>query len=264
MPRDRSPNYPAISLPTAIDRAWSCWSTIGRGQANRTKIASSLGYGSENGSALSAISAELKFGLLAKTGDSYKLTGRAISILVPKNKREKAQAIWNAATTPAIFVELIDTFPGIIPDSSEISRYLLRRGYGEVASKTVSETFRETLSFVFSEAHGYAPPIENAAGRSPQKRITASSPALIEIAPPESETESMRVTVTETGVEVSAILTTAEGIDRLMRTLQATRPLIAAEMVCPNGKPKLRLSQLNTNKVEGTKPADWSEKEDDK
>jgi hypothetical protein len=211
---------------TAIERAEICYSTIGETQVIRTQAARALGYSSLNGSALSAISAELKYGLLTKIGDRYRLTHRAMSILHPKDQREKAQAIWDAASAPSIFVDLMDTFRGVIPDESDVATYLLRRGFGDAALKTVSQAFQETFTLVLAEAHGHTPPIINSAGKSPLRLVTASFGIPLEIAPPQLETEKMRVTVTETGVEVSATLTTGEGIDRLMRALEATRPLV--------------------------------------
>jgi hypothetical protein len=226
MARDRSPNYPAISLPVAIERVKSWYSTVHMLNVPRNQAAKMMGYSSENGAALSAISAELKYGLLVKMDNGYQITNRATSLLLPNDDREKAQAIWDAASSPAVFVELMDTFPGIIPEDSDIAGYLLRRGFGDIASRSVSRAFRETFALVLSEAFGYSPPVENATGRSPRKRITASSGSAIEIAPPLVEKEKMRVTVTEAGVEVSAALTSSKGVDRLIRALEATKPLI--------------------------------------
>jgi hypothetical protein len=261
--RDRSPNYPAIGLPSAIERAENCHSTIGETQVVRAQAARALGYSSLNGSALSAISAELKYGLLTKIGDRYRLTDRAMSILRPKDKREKAQAIWDAASAPAIFVDLMDIFPGLIPEESDVARYLARRGFGEAALKTVSQAFRETFALVSAEAHGYIPPIENVAGKSPLKRITASFGMPLEIAPAQSGAEKMRVTVTETGVEVNATLTTRAGIDRLMRALEATRPLVyetTSQEDSPQGDPGSGQPRSDINNQQSAEAVDAARK----
>ena len=55
----------------------------------------------------------------------------------------------------------------------------------------------------------------------------------IEILAPRVEVDQMRVTITETGVEVSATLTTNEGVDRLIRALEANRPLVIQSVASP-------------------------------
>jgi hypothetical protein len=261
MARDRSPNYPAISLPTAIERANLWHSTAHMLNVLPEKAATMLGYSSQNGAALSAISAELKYGLLMKNGSGYQITDRAISILHPKDKRARAQAIWDAASAPAVFVDLMDAFPGIIPQESDIAAYLAARGFGDAAQKTVSQAFRETLALVLSEAHGYAPPIENAAGRSPVKRISGSVGVNLEVAPQQPGIEKMRVTVTEAGVEVSADLRTIEGVDRLIRALEATRPLVCGAVSdFPKGKPGSGQPRCDVDNQESVEASEMARK----
>jgi hypothetical protein len=252
--RARSPNYPAISLPEAIERASNCHKAIGRSRVDRPDLAKALGFGSVNGSALSVISAMHKYGLVQvivrKEGPAFAISDRAIAVLQRENDRERAQAIWDAASSPAIFVELMDIFLGIIPDESDLTKQLLKRGFSDMAQKSVSSSFRETFSLVLAEAHGYTPPITNAAGKSPVKRIAAVAHLPLEIAP-QLETDKMRVTVTETGVEINAALTTGEGIDRLIRTLEATRPLVASRTGSSKeepgrGQPRLGIDNLKS------------------
>jgi hypothetical protein len=261
--RDRSPNYPAISLPVAIERAESCYSTIGQSKVDRPAVARALGYGSPNGSALSAISAMLKYGLLANANGGFTLTDRAVALLRSKDEREKAQAIWDAASAPAIFVELMDTFRGVVPDEADVTKYLLRRGFGETALKPVSDAFRETFLLVLAEAHGHTPPVINAAGKSPLRLVTASFDMPLEIAPPQLGIEKMRVTVTETGVEVNATLTTGAGLDRLMRALEATRPLVCETVPQKDspqgdpgsGQPRSDINQESAEAVDAARKA---------
>jgi len=231
--RERSPNYPAISLPTAIERVEASYSTIGQKSVARDRAAVALGYGSVNGSALSAISAALKYGLLEKLGEGCRITDRALSILCPKDQREKAQAIWDAASAPALFADLMDAFPGFIPPESDLREFLKRHGFGKAALTGVSQAFRDTFAFVLAESHGHNPPVINTAGKSPLRRISADARACIEILAPRVEVDQMRVTITETGVEVSATLTTNEGVDRLIRALEANRPLVIQSVASP-------------------------------
>jgi hypothetical protein len=202
------------------------YSTIGQKSVARDRAAVALGYGSVNGSALSAISAALKYGLLEKLGQGCRISDRTVSILRPKDQRERAQAIWDAASAPALFADLMDAFPGVIPPESDLREYLKRHGFGEAAMTSVSQAFRDTFEFVLAEAFGHSPPIINAAGKSPLRRIITDVRAPIEIMAPRVRVDKMRVTITETGLEVSATLTTIEGVDCLIQALEANKSLV--------------------------------------
>jgi hypothetical protein len=206
---------------------------LARSGSRETRLRSPLGYGSLNGSALSAISAGLKYGLLEKLGEGCRIADRSVLIFRPKDQREKAQAIWDAASAPALFADLMEAFPGMIPPESDMREYLKRRGFAKAALTGVSQAFRETFELVLAEAHGHNPPLINAAGKSPLKRNIVDVKGPIEIAAPRMEVDKMRVMVTETGVEVSAMLTTNGGVDRLIRALEANRQFVTHPMDAP-------------------------------
>ena len=64
MARTRSPNYPYIGLPAAIERVRKIYDKEHRNRMSRDVVAKHLGFGSLNGVSLSVISALGKFGLL--------------------------------------------------------------------------------------------------------------------------------------------------------------------------------------------------------
>src|SRR3954465_13678137 len=113
--RIRSPNYPALSLPSAIEKVAALYRAQHTHAAPREIAARSMGYNSLNGASASAISAVHKYGLLAKVGEGLKVSDRALRILHPHSASEKAEAIREAAYEPTLFAELRDRFSGRMP-----------------------------------------------------------------------------------------------------------------------------------------------------
>lgn len=94
MARIRSPNYPAMSLPEAIERIRAIHQKEQHLEAPREVMAKHMGYNSINGASLKALSALLKYGLLEKTqGDRRRVTELALKILHPREPHEKSVAI---------------------------------------------------------------------------------------------------------------------------------------------------------------------------
>src|SRR3546814_557240 len=104
MARIRSPNYPALSLPEAINRVKTIHNAEQHLAAPKEVIAKHLGYNGLNGASIKNISAIAKYGLLEETGgDKMKVSPLALSILYPSSGQEKARAIKDAASKPQLF-----------------------------------------------------------------------------------------------------------------------------------------------------------------
>ena len=90
MARIRSPNYPAISLQEAINRVGQVHAKERQHPAAKDVAIKGMGYGGVHGTSLGALSAALKYGLLAQSGDSedYQVTDRAVAILHPHTPEE--------------------------------------------------------------------------------------------------------------------------------------------------------------------------------
>src|SRR5437016_5983210 len=133
MARIRSPNYPAMSLPEAIDRIGRIHQEEQHLEAPREVMAKHLGYNSINGSSLKALSALLKYGLMAKTeGDRRRVTDLALQILHPRDPAERSAAIRDAAFRPALFAEIAKEWNGI-PSDANLTAYLIRRNFARDA-----------------------------------------------------------------------------------------------------------------------------------
>ena len=62
--KPRSPNYPAISLPKAVEQARKVYAANHLHKASPEVVAKAIGYSSLNGGSLTAISALKKYGLI--------------------------------------------------------------------------------------------------------------------------------------------------------------------------------------------------------
>lgn len=156
--RIRSPNYPAISLPQALERVAVLYKNQHTHAAPREVVAKSLGYTSLSGPAASLISALHKYGLLERDGDGIKISERALKILHPHSDTEKQQALRDAANEPPLFVELNERFPGPIPNEELLRNYLVRKGFSPNAVTGVIRAYRETSEFVGRELGAYDSP----------------------------------------------------------------------------------------------------------
>src|SRR5688572_26930584 len=107
MARVRSPNYPAMSLPAAIEKIRAVQGLEGKNAAPREVLAKHLGFSGLNGASATMLSALGKYGLLEQAGDGEaKVSPLAMTILYPHDATEKREALQKAAFRPALFAKL--------------------------------------------------------------------------------------------------------------------------------------------------------------
>ncbi|MCB2100131.1 MAG: hypothetical protein KDE22_04630 [Rhodobacterales bacterium] len=153
--RTRSPNYPAISLPFAIEKISTLYKNMHTHPGPRDVIAKAMGYASLNGSSMTVISALHKYGLLEGRGDEVKISDRAMCILHPESHEERVTAISDAASDPHLFVELDEKFPGRTPNDELLKNYLARHRFSPSAISQVIRSYRETKEFLERESGSY-------------------------------------------------------------------------------------------------------------
>lgn len=150
--RIRSPNYPALSLPDAIEKVTALYRNMHTHAGPRKVVVKGMGYNTLNGASATAISALHKYGLLERiSGDEIKVSERALRILHPHSPEERATAIREAAVEPPLFVELAERFPGRLPNEELLRNYLVRKGFAPAAASQVILTYRETSELVNRE-----------------------------------------------------------------------------------------------------------------
>jgi hypothetical protein len=178
--RIRSPNYPALSLPVAVEKVSAVYREINRHAGPREVIAKAMGYSSLNGASASAISALQKFGLLERIGEEIKVSERALRVLHPHSAEERARAIEEAASDPSLFAELKGHFPGKHPNDDLVRNYLARKGFAPAALTAVTAAYRETSEMVARELEGHTP----TAGQHAEEIATVSHSQPISTTPP--------------------------------------------------------------------------------
>src|SRR5688572_18372750 len=91
--KQRSPQYPAIGLKEAIEKATLVYNQDYQSATTKEAVASHMGYQSLNGKSLGVISALSKFGLLEGRGDQTKISDLAVVIIAhPPGAPERVEA----------------------------------------------------------------------------------------------------------------------------------------------------------------------------
>jgi hypothetical protein len=150
--RQRSPNYPAFGLPTAIARAEAFYKRDGKASVPTIAAVAAWGYGSLNGRSLSVLGALRQYGLLEDTGPKMvKLSQIALTILLAAPKSpERARALQEAAASPKVFADLMEQYKASgYPSADTMRRNLaLRSNYSEEAAGRIISAFRETIDLL--------------------------------------------------------------------------------------------------------------------
>jgi hypothetical protein len=237
MARVRSPNYPALSLPQAIEAVTKIHGAEQHLAAPKEVVAKHLGYANFHGLAGRIVSAVEKYGLLEEVNrDKLKVSPLAMSILFPATPEEKQKAVNEAAFKPPLFAAIRDEWQGSRPSDENLRVYLVRKKFASDALDRVIEVYKETMDLVTPESGRYGPANVGQSGQKQenppmqttgQQIVARSAPS----GPPQSG--PMRVSFNGDLLEVSAILADAEAVDRLVKALQANKALL------PEKKPKV-------------------------
>lgn len=179
MARVRSPNFPAISLPAAIDRIEKIYAKEQTVPASKETVAEHLGYSGMNGASLKVISALLKYGLLEETKDkNFRVSPLAMAIMHPASPEEKEDALRQAADGPALFQRLNSQFDGRRPSDTNLRSWLLRNGFASSAVDNVIAAYSETMDLVGGITDDFKAPEVNAVEPSSSRAAQAPSPTM--------------------------------------------------------------------------------------
>lgn len=148
MERQRSPSYPALSLPQAIEMVEKLH------KANRTSIisretaAKDMGYTGITGRSLTVIAALAQYGLIERAGKGdIKVTRRAVDILHSIDDAARTEAIQDAAYAPKLFAQLHERFPEGIPSQNALRSYLVQQDFADTAIGLAISAFLETNAY---------------------------------------------------------------------------------------------------------------------
>lgn len=241
MTKTRSPEYPAIGLKEAIEKARLVWSKDYQAKLPKKVMAEHMGYKSLSGASLPILSALAKYGLIEGRGDETRISNRAVAILAhPRGTPDRVIAIAEAAAAPDLFGELDAKFPQKAKASDAALRsYLLTQKFTHAAADAAIRAYRDTWQLVMEEDAGHTAegsPME-ASPMQPAQQPTTRPPAS---APPQGaaalpyETaftpggggEPFRVSFTGTGIEIAAKITSPDVADDLVRAVNALKLLL--------------------------------------
>jgi hypothetical protein len=232
MSRVRSPNYPLFSLPEALDRVRKIHAKENHLAAPREVIAKHLGYGGINGASAKAVSAIVKYGLLEEAGgDKVKVSPLALSILFPKDDREKAAAILRAAYSPALFSDIQSEWEGHQPSDDSLRSFLIRRNFAADALDRVILSYRETMALVSPKVGTYTPEAASVERSETEPSSMQMAPAAslppAQPAPQIGKSEPWRVSLAGGAVEGAFRLDNAADAEQLISALTAFKIFLA-------------------------------------
>ena len=195
MARTRSPNYPALSLPDAIDKTRRVYEKNHSARMDPLSVAKSLGMSSLHGSALTTISALRKYGLLEKDGKDLKVSREAVVILKEvEDSEERYDALQGALERPVLFDQLIDRYGSEEVDPETIAIHLeTTMGFKSKAAIKASRNFRESVDFVTSQIPGYNAATDSFSSRdqdmpqTAERRAPLRTPPVVASGKPEEE-----------------------------------------------------------------------------
>jgi hypothetical protein len=147
MARQRSPNYPATDLQSAIADVRALYDKEKRTPVPPEIVVTAWGYKGLSGIARTRLASLRQYGLIEPSGKNVRVTERALTLIFRNPEtREWQIAVKAAALDPEIFRELYEKFA---ESSDESIRYYLIRDKNfthEGASRLIG-AFRATLSF---------------------------------------------------------------------------------------------------------------------
>jgi len=148
MERQRSPNYPALSLPQAVEMVEKLHKANRTSVISRITAAQDMGYSGLTGRSLTVLASLAQYGLIEKAGKGdVKVTRRAVDILHGVEDADRSEAIIEAAFAPALFQQLHERFPEGVPSQNALRSYLIQQEFGDVAIGPAINSFLETNAF---------------------------------------------------------------------------------------------------------------------
>ena len=158
MPKLRSPNYPSQSLEEAYTRVRDIYNKEHTHPAPREVVAQDLGYKGLNGSALAAIGALSRYGLLEKVGkEGLRVTDDAVTVLeLEEGVSLRFEALKRLAFMPVLFAELKERFGDNLPSDVNLRHFLIQqKAFLPKAADEVIRIYKKNLELVSEQQETY-------------------------------------------------------------------------------------------------------------
>ncbi len=179
--RTRSPAYPYIALPNALEKAAVLWQVEGRHAAAVNVAMQHWGYKEDSSTGYSCVAALKKFGLVDHEGmgdtRQVKLSDLALTILLDKDpdSDERRDALRSAALGPRIHAELWERYGTELPSDQSLKRYLvLERAFNEASVDEFLDEYKQTMTFAGLNVSTGAAAATSAVAPVPGKPVNAA------------------------------------------------------------------------------------------
>lgn len=147
--RRRSPSFPSISLPRAIQLVSRVYGAVFDSPLDTNTVLELMGFSGISGASRTALSSLKQFGLLEGRDTENKVTKLAAQILHPVEEIEKLSAVVESSRKPNIYNEIFGQFKGSLPEDKIIKAFLIRNhGFSDAGSDSLIKNLRETEDFV--------------------------------------------------------------------------------------------------------------------
>ncbi len=147
----RSPNYPQLSVAQSLDRVSKIYDKEHTHIIPAEVAAAALGYTSLNGTSKSILSALRKYGLLDSSGEGYRVSDDAVTIIeLPSEDPQRIEAIRRSALRPSVFQMLHDKYGITLPSDGTLRHFLVQNSYQSDGANQVIKVYKETLDYLNS------------------------------------------------------------------------------------------------------------------
>jgi hypothetical protein len=145
--RDRSPNYPKLTLEAAIALMGKLHKELGKAKVKREVAIKALGYSGINGASLTTLGAISQYGLIDQDrGSGVSVSPMAVEILHPTNATQSQNAIITAALTPKVFNVLYTE--GLHRASEQtLANHLIQNAFTPDGAAKAAAVFLSNISF---------------------------------------------------------------------------------------------------------------------
>ncbi len=241
--KPRSPNYPAIDLSVAVERAKQLYGSVQRGGFTPEDAAKAWGYSGPTDRVRRALGALRQYGLIeAKKGSDARLTNAALTLALrePESKEFQA-ALREALRGPGLFNELIDS--GRANDAvGALMHYLVvNKMFTKEGASTLVEVLKASLAFAGVATDEDTTELEESVPNEGEDDVRPATPASnTPLPPPGSITIPIPLSDGSVGTVTLPMGMTASDWRRLDIILKAYKPLdseITAHVVSGSSEP---------------------------
>lgn len=150
--RDRSPNFPAIGLGKALERAQQLYTRARRYDARIADAATAWGLAAKSSSTLQTAAALLAFGLAEDSGSGearkIKISDLGWRILEDQRPGVRGLGLAEAALKPKLIADYAESWKAGRPDDNFcVSELKIERGFTDEAAARFLKVFDETIQF---------------------------------------------------------------------------------------------------------------------